>query len=353
MIELFKYYQEMQSSLPYISLGNFPTLLRTFKNLSDFLGLNNLYLKDDGLSGDLYGGNKVRKLEFLLGDALKNNCSTVMTFGCAGSNHALATASYCRKLGLKSLLMLFPQENSFHVQKNILTDYFEKAEMYHYDDYLTMVKESEKIIEGYKKRGENIYIIPAGGSSALGVLGFVNAAFELYSQIKNSEVPLPDMIFVPLGTAGTLAGLVIGCKALKIKTKIVGVRVVDKEFMSKDNILSLCESSLNLLKESDKNFPNINITEDDFLIEDGFLGKGYGFTEDKSSKAADILKQTEKINLEQTYTAKNFGAFLKYAKENPNKNMLFWNTLNGVDITEKTSKIDFRNLPKTLHRYFI
>ena len=117
MIELFKNYPLLKEKLPYISLGNFPTPVEKLEKMGSKLGLDNLYIKRDDISGTTYGGNKVRKLEFVLGQALKSGVKEVMTFGFAGSNHALATAVYANKLGLRSISMLFPQPNAYYVRK--------------------------------------------------------------------------------------------------------------------------------------------------------------------------------------------------------------------------------------------
>jgi 1-aminocyclopropane-1-carboxylate deaminase/D-cysteine desulfhydrase-like pyridoxal-dependent ACC family enzyme len=124
MIPLFKQYPKLEEKLPYISLGEFPTPVQKLERLGMELGVGNLYTKRDDLSGRLYGGNKPRKLEFILGDVLRSGAKEVITFGGAGSNHALATAIYSRQAGLKSISMLMPQPNARYVRNNLLVLYF-------------------------------------------------------------------------------------------------------------------------------------------------------------------------------------------------------------------------------------
>ena len=111
MIPLFEMYPNLKKNIPFISLGKFPTPVEKMNNLGKELGLDNLFVKRDDLSSDLYGGNKVRKLEFLLADAINTKAKSVLTFGCAGSNHALATSIYAKKLGLKAQCLCTQSES--------------------------------------------------------------------------------------------------------------------------------------------------------------------------------------------------------------------------------------------------
>jgi D-cysteine desulfhydrase len=130
MIPLFKQYPLLREKLPYVSLGEFPTPVQKLDRIGRDLGMSRLYIKRDDLSGRIYGGNKVRKLEFLLGNTLKANAKEVMTFGGAGSNHALATAIYARQIGLKGISMLMPQPNAHCVRRNLLIGYHCGAELH-------------------------------------------------------------------------------------------------------------------------------------------------------------------------------------------------------------------------------
>jgi 1-aminocyclopropane-1-carboxylate deaminase/D-cysteine desulfhydrase-like pyridoxal-dependent ACC family enzyme len=130
MIPLFEYHPELAIKLPYVSLGEFPTSVQKLDQLGKHIGLNNLFIKRDDLSGKAFGGNKIRKLEFILGKALRSKVNEVLTFGSAGSNHALATAIYAKKLGLSSISMLLPQPNAYYVRRNLLLSYSCQAELH-------------------------------------------------------------------------------------------------------------------------------------------------------------------------------------------------------------------------------
>ena len=130
MIPLFERYPLLRDKLPHVLLGEFPTPVQKLERLGVDLGVNHLYIKRDDLSGKVYGGNKPRKLEFLLGNALRSNVKEVMAFGGAGSNHALATAIYAQQVGLKSISMLMPQPNAQYVRRNLLMSHYCGAELH-------------------------------------------------------------------------------------------------------------------------------------------------------------------------------------------------------------------------------
>ncbi len=202
MIPLFENYQLLADKLPYVSLGEFPTPVQKLDQLGSHLGLNNLFIKRDDLSGKVYGGNKIRKLEFILGEALRTGAKEVMTFGSAGSNHALATAIYARQVGLKSISMLVPQPNAHYVGRNLLMSYRCGAELHmcsniQFTRPLTTLSVLSQFFLHKLKRGRFPRIIPMGGSSPIGAVGYVNAAFELKGQILRGEIPEPDYIILP------------------------------------------------------------------------------------------------------------------------------------------------------------
>ncbi|MHB9029110.1 MAG: pyridoxal-phosphate dependent enzyme, partial [Candidatus Latescibacterota bacterium] len=134
MLSLFRAYPLLGEKLPYISLGEFPTPAEELHHLGAVSGIGRLYIKRDDLSGNLYGGNKVRKLEFLLGEAVREGAKEVMTFGAAGSNHALAAAVYARQAGLRGILMLRPQPTARYVRKNLLRHRAVRAERHYSRD---------------------------------------------------------------------------------------------------------------------------------------------------------------------------------------------------------------------------
>ncbi len=219
MIPLFQHYPLLAHKLPYVALGVFPTPVQKLDQLGQQLGLDNLFIKRDDLSGKIYGGNKIRKLEFILGKAIRTKAGEVLTFGAAGSNHALATAIYADQLGLKSISMLASQPNASYIRRNLLMSYHYGAELHLIPNipFIPLVANPAvlyQLLRHRLKRGQFPMIVPMGGSSPLGAVGFVNAAFELQEQILKGEISEPDYIYVASGSMGTAAGLILGLKAI-------------------------------------------------------------------------------------------------------------------------------------------
>lgn len=179
MIQLFEQYPLLKEKIPYVQLGEVPTPIKHLRNLGKEIGTDYLYLKHDGLSSSIYGGNKIRKLEFLIGDALHKGVKEVLTFGFAGSNHSLATAVYAQKLGLKSVSILLAQPNAQYVRRNLLLSHVCGAEIHHFKNEMAAYIPTTIIFLRKKiKQGKFPYIIGPGGSSPLGTIGYVNAGFE-------------------------------------------------------------------------------------------------------------------------------------------------------------------------------
>jgi 1-aminocyclopropane-1-carboxylate deaminase/D-cysteine desulfhydrase-like pyridoxal-dependent ACC family enzyme len=185
MIPLFQQFPGLKEKLPYVSLCQFPTPVKKLDKLGQAIGVEHLYIKQDGLTAQPFGGNKIRKLEFLLGEALGQGAQEVMTFGFAGSNHALATAVCAKKIGLTGISMLMPQHNADYVRRNLLMSHYANAELHQYPNKpLRSLGIKYQEFRHWLKKGKIPYIIPTGGSTPLGAIGFVNAAFELKTQIE-------------------------------------------------------------------------------------------------------------------------------------------------------------------------
>lgn len=355
MISIFKQYPSLKEKIPYIPLGDFPTPLMHLNHLGKEIGADQLYLKNDGVSGPNYGGNKIRKLEFILADALNKGAKEVLTFGFAGSNHALATAVYAQKLGLKCISILLAQLNAKYVWHNLLMSQVCCAEICHFNNEMAAyIPTIIKIIWGKLRQGKFPYIIAPGGSSPLGTIGYVNAGFELKEQIENGLMPEPEMIFVPLGTMGTAVGLMIGLKAVGLKTRVVAVRVADKKYGNKEKFVKLFKKTLALIHSFDPSFPHVEISDDEVDIRHDFFGEQYARFTEEGMTAVDLVAKSERIKLDGTYTGKAMAAIINHFKYHGKRNevILFWNTYNARDFLDTIKEIDYHQLPKTCHCYF-
>lgn len=356
MILLFELYPPLEDKLPYVSLGEFPTAVEKLNNLGADIGVDHLYIKRDDLAGTIYGGNKVRKLEFLLGRALSDDeVNEVLTFGFAGSNHAVATAIYAHRVGLRSISMLLPQPNAHYLRRNLLMSLYCGAELHqHRNIPLVALGTIYQLLRRRLKYGHFPQVIPAGGSSPLGVIGFVNAAFELKEQIERGEMPEPDRIYVALGTTGTAVGLMLGLRAARLKSRVVSVRVADEQFANIRKMVKLFRETNSLLSSLDPAFPKTEVSSQDIDIRHDFFGQQYALFTEGGMEAVHRMEKNEGIKLDGTYTGKALAALINDAEKQDVKDnvLLFWNTYNSRDFSDVITNVDYHRLPRCFHRYF-
>lgn len=359
-LPLFIMFPTLRETLAYIKLGDLPTPVNHLDNLGALLNLSHLYIKRDDCTGGfenglpLYGGNKERKLEFLLADALAHKASCVMTFGATGSNHALATSFHAKRCGLKSICMLKEQVNSPAVQHNLLLQKAVGAELHHFDThYMRKLATVGVWLEEYYKTGKFPYVIPSGGSCPIGAVGFVNAALELKDQINKNLLPSPDIIYAVAGSYGTVAGLMLGCKVAGMNAQIraVAIEPHDPEEV-RNSIKNLFIATNKLLCERDLNFPSFEFPEDMLVLLSDFTGPRYGVFTQEGNAASRIMLETEHIKLDGTYTAKAMAALIHESEQFADKTILFWDTYCGLDFSAYTKSVSPETLSYRLQKFF-
>ncbi|MBN1307470.1 MAG: pyridoxal-phosphate dependent enzyme [Chitinispirillaceae bacterium] len=355
MIPLFSRFPKLRAAIPHLSLGTFPTPVEPLRGIGRRYGRSGLFIKRDDLSGLIYGGNKVRKLEFLLADAKKTGAKRIITSGAAGSNHALATALYSRQCGFTTTLMLFEQHQLPGIGATLLADFATGADMFHDSAYSEHLAHLRNIADSCERAdGAPPYIIPAGGSCPTGITGFVNAAFELGEQISRGLLPEPAAIYVAYGTMGTAAGLLLGLRAVGIRSKLIAVRVVPESVANCVKFASLFNETNSLLISGDPSFPRCSFNENDLTIYDDFLGEGYGMTTPAALSAIEEFASADGIMLDPVYTGKAGAAFLADAssRDLADVPLLFWHTKSRCFPPLSTGRGDYLLLPSDFHRYF-
>jgi 1-aminocyclopropane-1-carboxylate deaminase/D-cysteine desulfhydrase-like pyridoxal-dependent ACC family enzyme len=348
---MFKYYPELEGALPRVPLGNFPTPVQRLSNL----GHDNLWIKREDLSSGIYGGNKVRKLEFILADALQKGCNRVITMGGIGTNHGLATAIFCHKLGLRCRLLFFEQPVNSYVKRNMLLFLKYGAELKYLKGGVLRVGVSLMLTQ--RLLHPRSYILDAGGSSPLGTFGVVNAMLELKEQIDAGILPEPRYIFCPLGSNGTMAGLSLGALLAGLSTTVVGVRVSMESIgpvpvASAKTVEKLMRNTYGLMKKHSPGLPDITIPPQRVIND--YFGAGYGCATNECLNALTLMKEREGIALDPTYTAKTFAALYDFIKTpgHEKEPILFWHTYNSVDMTQQLQSVDYHELPPTLQRFY-
>ncbi|MHA1670755.1 MAG: 1-aminocyclopropane-1-carboxylate deaminase/D-cysteine desulfhydrase [Promethearchaeota archaeon] len=362
---LFEFYPNLEGKVPWIPmLTEIPSNVDRLTNLENYLKLNDgkIYIKRDDKDHKIYGGNKIRKFEFIFGEIIKKKKNGLITLGGIGSNHGIACAIIAKELDLKCELFLSLQPLTWHVQRSLLLCNYFNAKLHFTKIFELGVLKSLFFRLFHPK----YYLMSLGGSPLLGIgsplgsIGFINAIFELKKQIDRKVLPEPDVIFVAAGSSGTAAGLTAGCKLLDMKTKIIFVNVSRDIVVSPKVITKIANKAIKYLKKRDKSIPDIIITEEDCTMIKGYLGSEYGVKTIRSQKAVDLIEELEGKHrdfiLETTYTGKTAAAMLDYlAKdENKSKTVLFWNTYNSNDLDNylRETKFDYQKLPKKFHRYY-
>jgi D-cysteine desulfhydrase len=296
----------LQETLPHVRLGAAPSPVRKLDGLPV---ATEVWLKDDGAYGGPWGGNKVRKLEWVLPDARRRQRRTVLTFGALGTNHGLATALYARELGLRAALVLVDQPLDDHVRAQ-LTRLRESGASLHltHDKLRTAVALPWLLVRHASPLPP--YVLPAGGSSPVGALGYVEMALELADQVERGELPEPSCIVVAVGSGGTAAGLALGLRLAGLRTRVLGVVVNDLLRLDAATLARLARRSAKLLKRRGAAIDTgAAPPAADLLVTRDWLGAGYGRPTPAAERALAVARG-HGLELDPVYTAKAFAALL-------------------------------------------
>jgi D-cysteine desulfhydrase len=299
---------------PQINLARLPTPIQPLRRLSKKYGVE-LYIKRDDLTGAALSGNKIRKLEFVLAEALDQKADTVITCGGAHSNHCRATAIAAATLGLNCRLLLRTPDpsNPPPPEGNILLDRLAGAEIVWItaDDYKKRDELMAREAAALQASGRKPYTIPEGASTALGALGYVRATEELVNDIANTMggAHQPCTIISAAGSGGTGAGLILGAKIFNVNARIVGINVCDDRNHFIREIGTICENAI-ADYQLDIDFDR----ERDIEIVDGYVGRGYTLSQPEELKLLKEVAQTEGIFLDPVYTGKAFYGMIEELK---------------------------------------
>lgn len=281
-----------------ISIGVFPTPVQKLDNVSRLLGTQ-VYVKRDDLTGLGLGGNKVRKLEYLLADAKAQGAEVVFTTGGAQSNHAMLTAAAARKLGMTPILILKKRGVTAR-QGNQLLEHLMGVDVRFMDtdDYADIYAEMDRV---GRALGKPYYKIPCGGSNALGTLGYVDCAREIRDQGLHF-----DHLICAEGSGGTMAGLALGAKLYLPGTRVTGMMVDSDPFE---------EITVRLMREAAALLDaDVQVSTEDFDLRD-LCGPGYAIPSQEGNAAVAMMAENEGLFLDPVYTGKAFAGLIAMARE--------------------------------------
>lgn len=344
---LFAAFPNLREHIPWIPILPKPTPTRQLTKLEDALQTKEaIWVKLDNLTSDKYGGNKVRKLEFLLADALHQDKQQIATLGALGTNHGLATTIHGQAYNLRVRLYLTDQPITPHVLQNLKLLYHFGADMIY-----AKTRRRAQLRFQYLDRlfHRHTYWLPLGGSSEIGVLGYVNAVFELHSQIKANQLSEPRLIFIPVGSLGTIAGIDLGLQLTGLPTIVKGV-CASPHLPSATQVSRLIHNTLKLLQSSGT-FQDFTY-QPRFELTTEFAGSEYGAPSRAGNEATTLAQEQENLILEPTYTAKTLAGVIDYIRNGEKGPILYWHTFNSVDLSPLADQVSYQNLPTSFHQFF-
>ncbi|MFE7776651.1 1-aminocyclopropane-1-carboxylate deaminase/D-cysteine desulfhydrase [Streptomyces sp. NPDC057445] len=304
----------LAASLPHLSLGERPTPVRELTGLAKGVSL---WCKDEsGFGSGGWGGNKVRKLEWILPDVRRRGAGTILTVGGIGTNWGLATALYAREQGLRTALALVDQPVDDHVREQLGRLRRSGATLHFTSTKSRTLTAAPWLFLRHANRGRLPYFLPAGGSAPVGTVGYVEAAFELAEQIAAQELPEPSHVVTAVGSGGTAAGLALGLRLAGLeRTRVVGVVVNDTLRLDAHAVVSLARRTEDLLRERGADLPPTRLAPGDVTMVRDWLGLGYGHATPGALEAQRLAAAGAQLELEPVYTAKALGALLDMAAD--------------------------------------
>ena len=313
-----------------IKLGHFPTPIEYLKNITEHLNGPQIYIKRDDCTGLATGGNKTRKLEFLMPDAIKNKADLVVTVGAVQSNHTRQTAAACAILGLKCLIVLEQRladaPNTYMTSGNVFLDKLFGAEVILCPKEKDVREYATEIMTKRKNQGTTPYYIPVGGSNHIGELGYVECMREIIEYDKDNSL---THIVLATGSGGTHSGSVVGKTYYKNNVKIIGISVKDKKNVQEEKVFKLAQTACDYINCDQPK-------REDVFVFDNYVGGGYGVPTEGMKEAVKLLAIKEAILLDPVYSGKGFDGLMdlvskKYFKDTDK--LLFIHTGGAVSLS--------------------
>ena len=296
---------------PRVRLGHAPTPLEPMARLSEWLGGPSLYVKRDDCTGLATGGNKARKLEFLLGDALAQGATVVVTVGALQSNHVRQTAAAAAKLGLACVALLEDKVDiataAYQHGGNVMLDALLGASVRRYPRGTVMAEQLAAVCDELRGQGQRPYAVPMGGSSAIGNLGYMDCARELARQARDMGIPMTHIVLAT-GSGGTHAGLQAGVLALGLPVQVVGINIMGEVAAQAAMVWQQLQATLALAGVASP------FGEADLQLMDGYVGSGYGLPTAAGMEAIRTVARLEALLLDPVYTGKAMSGLIDLAR---------------------------------------
>jgi D-cysteine desulfhydrase len=273
------------------------------------------WAKEDGRFGSGgWGGNKVRKLEWLIPDAQRRGRRSILTFGGLGTNWGLATALYAREYGLETALALVDQPIDEHVRAQLARLEASGARIHRTHTKLRTVAMLPWLLARNSRGARPPYLLPAGGSSPIGALGYVEAALEIAAQVEDGSLPEPAHVVVPVGTGGTAAGLALGFQLAGLRSRVIGVVVNDQLRLDAPVFARLARRSAAVLERCGAHLGALRLEPNMLDLTRDQIGAGYGHPTEAAERATALAAEG-RLALDPVYTAKAMAGLLALRAE--------------------------------------
>ncbi|TAH49698.1 MAG: D-cysteine desulfhydrase family protein [Chloroflexota bacterium] len=309
------------SSLPRFPLAVLPTPLDKLPRLSHELGVR-VVMKRDDLTGFAMGGNKARKLEFLVADALEKNCDVLVTGGGVQSNHIRTTAAAARKAGMDAVGVFFASPSG-ETNGNLLLDEILGAQLiYAQADKLETELVIQRVCDDLRAQGKKPYLIPVGGSTKRGVVSYILAVQELLAQLQAQKISL-DAVVITTGSCGTHAGVLAGMKIYGVQIPVHGITVSRPRAECLERLPRLLDETAQFLEHE------IAFSDDDLIVHDEYIGEAYAKITPAARAAIQRVARAEGIFLDPVYTGKAMAGLIDLVERGIFKKgstILFWHT---------------------------
>lgn len=300
------------SDFPRIRLAHLPTPLEFLPRLSEHLGGPGIYVKRDDCTGLATGGNKTRKLEYSMGEALQEGADTIITVGAVQSNHVRQTAAAACKLGLKCEVLLEHRvehpSDLYRSSGNVLLDRIFGANLREYDKGTDFDSAMAEVANQVRSAGGTPYIIPGGASNAVGALGYVGCGLELLQQFSDQGLTI-DHIVTATGSAGTHAGLAVGIRGGGSDLPILGIGVNAPQDVQEDRVYKLAKETAQLVGAPDA------VAREDIIADCNYIGPGYGEPTESMNEAVLMLARLEGLLFDPVYSGKALAGMIDYVRQ--------------------------------------
>jgi D-cysteine desulfhydrase len=326
---IFAEFPELGRSVPWKPLVLSPTEVEPASAIEGYLGRGGVFHKRDDRISPLYGGNKIRRFEYLLADAEQRGLRHIVTAGGLASTQVMATVLFGRALGFDVTAALFNQPVTSFARQALLTSLSGGGTLIYGGGYFATAL---KTLAAFRK-ADRPYLILPGASSPMANLGYVDAMLELGEQVRRGEAPWPEVIVVPAGSGGTLAGLAVGAAILRRSTLLVGVRITEAFACNRATVRLLIEATARYLQKHApraRRAPRLDLGRVRFALHHGAIGDGYGHPTPEAMAAIPEVERLIGVRGEVTYSGKGMVGLRAVARAHPDKTVLYWNTLSSI-----------------------